>query len=121
MSRRLLLVLLSLAFFATAVAGPTARIRAMATSPEQAVRAAVEADGAVYAGACAATRSPEDVGKICATFIDERGDTRAYLTGRTFSEYGMWLFVQGGPTGWTVIGSAPLDFFATDPRIPWPE
>jgi hypothetical protein len=47
--------------------------------------------------------------------------TRAYLTGRTFSEYSTWVFVSRTPAGWSVAGTAPLDFFATEEVIPWPE
>ncbi len=91
-----------------------------AATAEEAVRQAVERDGAVYAGDCASTRSPQDVGKICSKFVDERNDMRAYLAGRTFSEFSRWVFVEQIPAGWQVAGVAPLDFFAQSLDIPWP-
>ena len=76
--------------------------------------------GMVYAGDCAATRSPDDIGKICSKLVDERGTLRAYLIGRTFSEFSTWVFVEQSATGWSVVGTSPLDFFAAAVAIPWP-
>ena len=89
-------------------------------TPEAAVQQVVAAGGAVYAGDCASTRAPDDIGHVCATFIAERAGLQAYLVGRTFAEFSGWVFVarQGG--GWQVAGTAPLDFFDTSGRIPWP-
>lgn len=89
-------------------------------APEDIVRLVVESRGGVYAGDCAATRSPEDVGKICSKLIAERSGLRAYLVGRTFSEFSTWVFVEQTPAGWQPAGTAPLDFFATQIAIPWP-
>lgn len=91
-----------------------------AASAAEAVRAAVEATGAVYAGDCATTRSPEDIGKVCAKFVEGRGAMRAYLVGRTFSEFSTWVFVEETPAGWRLVGTAPLDFHAPTLSIPWP-
>lgn len=91
-----------------------------ALTADDAVRIQVEASGATYAGDCGSTRSPDDIGKVCSKFIDERGTLRAYLTGRTFSEFNTWVFVQQGAGGWSVANTEPLDFFATDFSIPWP-
>jgi hypothetical protein len=91
-----------------------------ATSADEAVRAAVEATGAIYAGDCAATRSPDDIGKVCARLIGSRGAMRAYLIGRTFSEFSTWVFVEETPAGWQVVGTAPLNFHAPQLEIPWP-
>lgn len=91
-----------------------------ATSAEEAVRSAVEATGAVYAGDCATTRSPDDIGKVCAKLIGSRGAMHAYLIGRTFSEFSTWVFVEETPAGWRVVGTAPLDFHAPALDIPWP-
>ena len=91
-----------------------------ALSAEDAVRQAVQATGAVYAGDCAATRSPEDLGKVCSKLIEERESQRAYLTGRTFSEFTTWVFVQQSSSGWSVAATTPLDFFDTTGMIPWP-
>jgi len=91
-----------------------------AVSAEEAVRSAVEATGAVYAGDCATTRSTDDIGKVCAKLIGSRGAMRAYLIGRTFSEFSTWVFVEETPAGWQVVGTAPLDFHAPTLNIPWP-
>jgi hypothetical protein len=91
-----------------------------AMSPEEAVRLQIEAGGETYAGDCAATRSPEDIGKVCSKLIDERDGMRAYLTGLTFSEFSTWVFVEQTNAGWTATASTPLDFFATSLEIPWP-
>jgi hypothetical protein len=89
-------------------------------TPEEAVRLVVEAGGGVYAGDCAATRSPQDIGKTCSKLIEERGGQRAYLVGRTFSEFSTWVFVEQTGTGWQSRGTAPLDFSSTSIEIPWP-
>ncbi len=92
---------------------------ATAATADDAVRAAVEATGDSYAGDCAATVSPRDVGKVCAKFAAEKDGVRAYMAGRTFSEFSRWVFVTADPTGgWRVVAVADLDFFAT--TIPWP-
>jgi hypothetical protein len=88
-------------------------------SPEAAVRAAVETAGEVYAGDCASTISPRDAGKVCSRLVAEKDGARAYLTGRTFSEFSHWVFVAPVDGGWTVTGTAALDFFGT-PTPPWP-
>ena len=91
-----------------------------AAGPEEALRLAVEAAGGVYAGDCDATVAPRDIGKTCSRFVAERDGTRAYLTGRAFSEFTTWLFVAPRADGrWQVTGSAPLDFFGP-PEPPWP-
>ena len=92
----------------------------VAATPEEAVHQLVVAEGDVYAGACAAARSPEDVGKVCAALAAERGDMRAYLAGRTFSEFRRWVFVERTPSGWRAAGTSPLDLRAGTIRIPWP-
>ena len=93
---------------------------APASTPEDAVRRAVEGQGAAYAGECVATRSPQDIGKVCASFIAERPRLRAYLVGRTFSEFREWVFVERSADGWSPVGRAPLDLADTSGAIPWP-
>jgi hypothetical protein len=93
---------------------------AQAESPEAAIAEFVVASGGVYAGSCDQTRSPEDIGKICSRFIAERGTLSAYLTGRTFSEFDRWLFVERAGAGWSVVADAPLDFHAQTLEPPWP-
>lgn len=90
-------------------------------TPEDVIWRAVEAAGFAYAGDCAATVSPRDIGRTCSSFVAERGDTRAYLTGRTFSEFRSWVFVRRFSDGWRLAGVASLDFFAVEVVIPWPD
>ncbi len=118
-------LLLSLAVMSAATAAADPALAASSTAeapatPEAAVEQVVTAQGAVYAGDCASTRSPQDVGKVCARFAAERSGMRAYLAGRTFSEFTQWVFVAPADGGWRVVGTAPLDFFATTPTVPWP-
>ena len=87
---------------------------------EQALRSAAESGHSVYAGDCSKTRSPQDIGKTCTKLVEERGPVRAYLVGQTFSEFRRWIFLENGPYGWEVIGSAPLDSHSSPNKIPWP-
>lgn len=107
---------------ALALAGPDAGepMRRPVPAPETIVGRLVEAGGDVYAGDCVATVSPQDIGKVCSTFVAERGGVRAYLVGRTFSEYDRWIFVRRWGRGWRSAGTVPLDFFAPSLQIPWP-
>lgn len=91
-----------------------------AVSPEQAVRTAVEARGEAYAGDCTASVSPADVGKICTRLVAERDGQRAYLAGRTFSEFNRWIFVARDGGEWLVQYEEPLDFTAPSIEVPWP-
>jgi hypothetical protein len=91
-----------------------------AGSPEQAIAAAVASRGAVYAGDCAETVSPRDLGKVCSRLVEERAGVRAYLVGRTFSEFTDWLFVARSGDAWQTIGGAPLRFYSESIDIPWP-
>jgi hypothetical protein len=52
--------------------------------------------------------------------IADRGVLSAYLTGRTFSEFNRWLFVEHSQIGWNVIADASLDFHAQTLEPPWP-
>lgn len=91
-----------------------------AASADEAVAAYVTTSGAAYAGACTDAISPRDVGKVCSRFVEQRGSVRAYLTGRTFSEFTTWVFVAQTGAGWDVRGAAPLDFNDLSLTIPWP-
>lgn len=110
-------MLLALGLFSS----PSARAESTvpAATPEDAVRQSVEAAGEQYAGTCDQTVAPRDLGKTCVCFIAEQDGIRAYLAGRTFSEYGRWVFVARVAGGWQPAGTALLDFFA-QPDIPWP-
>src|SRR5215213_5916119 len=87
-----------------------AELAPAAATPEAALAAFVVLAGGVFAGPCAQTRSPDDIGKVCAGFVDERDHLRAYLLGRTFSEFTTWVFLDEDGRGWTLLASAPLDF-----------
>jgi hypothetical protein len=92
----------------------------VAASPDAAVRAAEEAAGEEYARDCAQTVSPRDAGKVCSRLAAERDGARAYLIGRTFSEFSHWVFVApAGAASWQVTAVTPLDFFGP-PDPPWP-
>jgi hypothetical protein len=94
----------------------------LAPSPEEAVAGFVAMLGSDFAGSCAETRSPQDLGKMCAGLMAEREQDglRAYLIGRTFSEYTTWVFVAPIQGQWSVVATVPLDFASVDPAIPWP-
>ena len=111
--------LLVLALFATAVALHLHTALA-APAPEEAIAAALAARDERYAGDCAATVSPRDLGAVCSRLVDERGSVRAYLTGRTFSEFHSWLFVAETDGGWQVVAETPLHFDSTSLEAPWP-
>jgi hypothetical protein len=98
-------------------AEPTA---SAARTLEEALDTYVRLTGGTYAGACEQTRSPEDLGKVCDRFVEEQGELRAHLLGRTFSEFDTWVFLADDGSGWTVLASAPLDFFDLTITIPWP-
>jgi hypothetical protein len=89
-------------------------------TPEQAVAMSVQTDSAMYAGDCAGASSPQDIGKACSKFVSERGTMRAYLTGRAFSEFSAWVFVEQTGGGWRLVSTAPLDSSAMTMSVPWP-
>ena len=66
----------------------------VAATPEAAIAAAMQTSATLYAGDCATASSPQNLGQSCSKFVAQRADTRAYLTGRTFSEFSAWMFVQ---------------------------
>jgi hypothetical protein len=111
-----------IAFLHGVTGGSDASAPQAAASPtaEGAVAAFVQTQGAAYAGPCEQTRSPQDIGKVCSRLIEERGQTRAYLIGRTFSEFSTWVFIRPTSNGWTVVTAAPLDFHDTTGAVPWP-
>ena len=91
-----------------------------APTPEAAVQEAVITGNAVYAGDCAATSSPANLGQVCSRFIGQRAATRAYLAGRTFSEFDTWVFVRQTASGWVPAGMRPADDMASPANVPWP-
>lgn len=116
---RLILWPLAAAIIAVAAA-LSLRPAAAAATPDDAVQATVEARGTAYAGDCAATVSPRDIGKVCSRLVEERDGVRAYLLGRTFSEFTTWVFVGSTGTAFTVVSEAPLCFECQSLEIPWP-
>src|SRR5438067_1439319 len=52
------------------ISAETVSASAAFNSAEEAVRSVAESQGAAYAGDCASTRSPQDVGKICSKLIE---------------------------------------------------
>jgi hypothetical protein len=92
----------------------------VAPTPEGAVQEAVSAASAVYAGDCATTSSPANLGQVCSRFIGQRAVLRAYLAGRTFSEFDTWVFVKQTASGWVPVGIRPADETASPGTAPWP-
>jgi hypothetical protein len=97
-----------------------ARTALAAPSADEVVRVAVEDRGDRYAGDCAATELPRHLGQTCSRLIEEQGGRRAYLVGRTFSEFDRWVFVQETRNGWQLVREAPLDIVDDNGDIPWP-
>jgi hypothetical protein len=92
-----------------------------AASPESAVRQLVESRGATYAGDCGGTVSPSDIGATCSKLIGDQREVKAYLVGRTFSEFSDWVFVTDSGRGdWRIVAETPLDLRNDDGTIPWP-
>jgi hypothetical protein len=85
---------------------------------QAAVAAAVESSGDTYAGDCAETQSPRDLGGVCSKFVDSQNGVLAFETGMTFSEFTHWVFVTQADSGWQVVASVPLD--DSSAAIPWP-
>lgn len=92
----------------------------VAPTAEEALAGYVQSSGDRFAGPCAQTRSPEDIGKVCGRLVEERDALRAYLIGRTFSEYNAWVFLSQRDGTWTIVGAAPLDFADETGAVPWP-
>jgi hypothetical protein len=113
--------LLALAVTAVVAAPLIQEAPAAATAtPEQAVAAAVQTNATAYAGDCAAMSSPQDLGKVCSKFVAQHATMRAYLTGRTFSEFSAWVFVEQSTNGWRLVSTAPFDSAAMTMSVPWP-
>jgi hypothetical protein len=120
MERSSLVAIVSATLVSLLLHGAGAAATAPATTPEAAVAQLVQETGATYAGDCATTQSPADVGKVCSRFIAVQGSLRAYWLGRTFSEFQTWAFVEQDASGWEPVGTVPLDPQATGDDVPWP-
>jgi len=74
-----------------------------------------------YAGDCQAAQQPGDEGKLCTSFVGDRGPAKAYIAGPAFSEFTTWIFAEQRAGQWQVIGDFPMNPQAADvPGIPWP-
>jgi hypothetical protein len=93
---------------------------AAVASPQAAVAEAVEAQSSVYSGDCADAVSPQDLGKLCSKFVAQSGALRAYVVGRTFSEFTQWIFIRQSAGGWQPLAAVAFDGSAAMPAIPWP-
>jgi hypothetical protein len=102
------------------VVQPVALQGAPVASPQAAVGEAVQTENAAYSGDCVNAVSPQDVGKLCSKFVAQSGDLRAYLVGRTFSEFGQWVFIRQSAGGWQPLAAVPFDGSASAQQIPWP-
>lgn len=70
---------------------------------------------------CDAADRGKDIGKLCATYIGERGTRRAYSLGPTFSEATALAILEEKAEGWSVLSVANRDPSAPSiPGIPWP-
>ncbi len=114
-----LLLLLTLFAFARPYAATATSVPTAAT-PDEAVELAVQHLGGEYAGVCEGARSPDDLGKICSRFVAACGSARAYLLGRTFSEYNTWLFIVRAPDGWHFARTESLPLTGSLADVPWP-
>ena len=90
---------------------PSTTTRSTTTTPaqatvEEAIGAYVRSVGHDYAGDCATTTLEQDVGKHCSTLHEDRGTSRIYATGPTFSEFDTWLLLQLQGGRWSVVDSA---------------
>ena len=61
---------------------------------EETIAAYLRSSGHEYAGDCRDTNLTEDAGKYCSVMHEDRGATRIYETGPTFSEFDTWLLLQ---------------------------
>lgn len=70
---------------------------------------------------CDSADRGQDIGKLCTTYIGERGTRRAYALGPTFSEATALAILEEKAEGWTVLSVSNRDPNAPSiPGIPWP-
>jgi hypothetical protein len=86
----------------------------------EAVAQAVSDGGMSFAGDCASTQSPRDLGRVCSKLVAAQSGVYAFQTGRAFSEFSQWVFVAQDTDGWQVVGTVPLSNSIADASIPWP-
>ncbi len=76
-------------------------------SPEQAIADQLATTGTAYMGTCSNARLPNDVGAYCSLLSEDRGATRVYGVGPTFSEIDTWMLLDQSSGGWVVTATAP--------------
>jgi hypothetical protein len=84
-------------------------------TPQDAVALWVIAQGAQYAGDCAATSLDTDVGKVCSSQYSAAGADVVYIVGPTFSEFTTYLLVSEEASGWYVADTAPAEMGVPPP------
>jgi hypothetical protein len=85
----------------------------------EALRAYFDDAGLGYAGDCATTTVDEDVGRHCTILRDDRGRSRVYAAGPTFSELDRWLLLEEGDDGWSVVADASAGTLDEPLDPPW--
>jgi hypothetical protein len=74
-----------------------------------------------YVGDCEDAQQGVDVGKLCSTLVGQRGRTRAYHLGPTFSEYTTEMLIEeSADQGWVIITVRNRDPNQPIPGIDWP-
>lgn len=86
-----------------------------------AIQGFVNALGASYAGNCTQAKSPQDLGKMCSALVSERSNVAAFMLGRTFSEFTLWVFAEKIGDAWHVTWLYPMRLDESTDNIPWPD
>ena len=90
---------------ATTVLGRTA---------EEAIAAYLRSSGHEYVGDCGDTNLTHDAGKYCSVMHEDRGATRIYETGPSFSEFDTWLLCSNG----RMVGPSSTQLLLARPTHP---
>jgi hypothetical protein len=88
----------------------------VAATPAGAIQQAIQPYGYVYSGDCGVA-TPADIGRYCSKESAVHEPVHAYLVGRTFSEYSIWVFIQQQGDEWIPLGTVAYD---QSNVIPWP-
>jgi hypothetical protein len=101
---------------------PTASPTPQTGAPDQALSVySLQKHQLEYAGDCQAAQPDRDEGKLCTSFVADRGPVKAYIAGPAFSEYTIWIFAELKTGQWQVVGEFPMNPQAADvPGVPWP-
>ncbi len=101
----------------TAAPSPTATVALPVDAPEDTLRAWARGHlSQAFLSDCSLADRPDDVGKLCATLIEQRNGVLAYGLGPTFSEYTRLFLLRPIDGVWSIIyeETTSLD------SIPWP-